>query len=171
MHHLDEKILVTPALLRRFSAEAEHSAGNGSYYAILIGSDGGFIEHQIGPGLAPEQTIFGRDMVFLLNRHLHHDGAWMIVFTNPTPKPIIEIHGTVYQRFVFLWMDKDGDVRFPIENEEPFHEVLKAGPIAWLQQAEVAWTTWHRLTHQVLDVRPSETYKRAQGESAPSTVH
>ena len=71
----------------------------------------------------------------------------------------------------FLVDGQDGDVRFPIENEEPFHEVLKAGPIAWLQQAEVAWTTWHRLTHQVLDVRPSETYKRAQGESAPSTIH
>ena len=171
MHKLDEKTMITPAMLRRLHAEAVHADGNGSFFAVFIKSDGSYVGHSVGPDALPEQVLFARDIVHFLNHALHHDGAWYVVFTNPGPlSPLAPEVGVLYRRFVMLWMDADGDTRIPVENDEDFYAVLAAGPLPWLQQAEVAWTLWRR-SQDVLDLEERETFKRAKGEQAPSTLH
>jgi len=176
-HRLDERLLITPALLKRFEAEAVFDGGNGAYFAYLQkrdGPDGRFITH--GPFGDPSridmaQAMFAMDMLKRLNDNIHHDGAWVIVFTNPLPlEPgsVIRMdYRTSFGRFVFMWLDQDGDVRFPVECDEPFSTVLLKGWPHWVEQCQVAWQLW-AVAEQALGAKPEQKYKRAMGETAPS---
>lgn len=166
--------IVTKALLARFDAEAEHEGGEGRYYACILRDDGNLVAHHpYGPQLSPEQMLWTGDMLKRLNKELHHDGAWVAVFTHPHPLALGSSH-SLYGRFVLMWLDKDGDVQFPYEWMEKesdmldFAEVMLAGPHAILQQCEAAWLTWNHLMNTVLERKQGQTFKRARGERAPS---
>ena len=178
----DENLIVTPTLLRRFQLEAEFEGGDGRYYGIVLRIDGGLLVHHPGsPGLCAEQLMWAGDVLKFLNRELHHDGAWVVVFTQPKPVSIDNVlladnlHAD-YGRYVLLWMDEDGDVQIPIEWEEgtgelrDFADVLLAGLENIGKVAEHAWQAWNEIVVRQLDRRTSETYKRARGERAPSTL-
>lgn len=167
MHRLDERVLITPMLLKRFSAEAEFENGDGFYCAFIQRSNGTFLEHAEGPGADPMQELFATDMLNALNGKLHHDGAWVMLFTHHDV-PVPPLAKGIYRRFVILWMDRDGDVQFPIENDEPLHVVLAKGPDHWLEQCETAYALWHHAMREVLNPREGNLYRRARGETAPS---
>jgi hypothetical protein len=169
MHKVSDRALMTPLLLKRFGAEALLTANDPRYWACLISSEGNFIEHQSGAEPMPEQRMFAADMVTALNKHLHHDGAWLIEFTDPVSLGSVRTDA-MYQRFVIMWMDADGDVQFPIEDERPFNEVLIDGPDAMIEKCEAAWSAW-KWQSKVLDLKPNQTRKAALLSTVSGAIH
>lgn len=185
----DDELLITDALKRRLIAEGQMEGGPGHFWCVVRRSNAITVPFKSSPLIprpAPDQVMFASDMVESLNRHLHHDGAWVVVFTHPAAvvpnmldlqettsmaRPVIDFTG--YDRWAFLWLDRDGDVQFALENDDLFAETLLSGPDHWMEQAEQAWQRWHFHMREVLDKKALEgaTFKRAQGERAPSVKH
>lgn len=167
MHKLDDRTLITPLLLRRFRAEGEFEGANGLYAAYIQKSDGNFLRcNYICKGGMLEQ-MFAEDMLNVLNRNIAHDGAWVVVYTHFAPPRPPEAEG-VFHRVAFLWMDKDGDVKFTVERDQPLHQLIAEVTLDDLvNQCEAAWGL-RRWSDQVLDVKPSQQYRRALGEKPPS---
>jgi hypothetical protein len=131
---------VTPTLLRRFAVEAEAESKLPHYYAIVLRDDNDVVAHHpFGPQLDPAQMIWARDVLVGLNKELHHDGAWVVVFTDPLPIVLQTVlHNAPthmeYGRYALIWIDSDGDPQFTMEwiNGEnsgfkDFADVLLAG--------------------------------------------
>lgn len=170
MHRLDDETLITPLLLRRFSDEAAHEGGDPDrYHAFLQKADRSFVEHRLALPCDPMQRVFALDLLRILNQELHHDGAWVILFTNP--KPALPFAGsTEHERFCLIWLDKDGDPAFTLdwlegESEElDFDDVILSGKESWVDRAEAAWQNWHFLMRQVLEPKPEQLIKKARGQ-------
>ena len=173
-----DDVLLTKALLQRFAGEAVLEGGNGQYYAFVRLSNGNLLAHHPGsPPIVAEQTMWASDVLRRLNRELHHDGAWVVVFTAPQPGGegiaiYAQPNHVEYARYVIMWMDSDGDVQFSMEwvkNESDlldFADVLIAGLESTMGKAEAAWETWHRAMRQVIDPKEGQTYARAKGQRA-----
>lgn len=189
--------VVTPLLLRRFLLEAHVEDASGEsieprfegdvppapYYAIVKRDDGDLaVWHPYGPALDDMQMLFSHDVLRRLNKDLHHDGAWVIVWTNPAPPPPMDSLGVLvnprardYRRYALIWMDKDADPQFTIEWHEgitsdfkTFEDVLIAGAVSLMHRAESAWGLWEE-NRKMLELHKSgATYRRAKGERAPS---
>lgn len=143
----------------------------GPFRAVIEAEGGQRLEFGTGPALMMEQRMLAEDLVTALNKHLHHDGCWMFSFCDPAPKSKIQIgSGREYGRFVILWMDRDGDIQFPIECSRPFHVYLTEGPNALIEKCEKAYQQWFLYMRTILDPQPDELYKRALGE-APKVLH
>lgn len=177
---LTEAQIVTPTLLRRFELEAEFEGGNGAYYALILRDAGDLLcHHPTGPAAEGHQQIWAGDVLRRLNRELHHDGAWVVVFTHPPAQPTaLHTPGHVgYERYCLIWLDQDGDPQFVQEwqaNESEmvdFAEVLLAGIDSTMAKAEISWLRWHQAMIEVIEPREGQTFKRAQGQMAPSTRH
>lgn len=174
-HHLTDDILITPTLIRRFELEAIEEGGEeGRYFAIIQRDGGDFVSHNpVSWNIVPEQLVFARDMLTLLNRECGHAGAWVIVFTHPEVDQLAKVHAE-YQRFAFIWLDSDGDPAFTLdwlngESEElDFADVLLSGSEAWADKLETAWQQWKMLMRDVIDPAEGQTFKRAQGQKAAS---
>lgn len=163
---ITEALIQSPAILKRMDFEA---AGTGwwAYGKVRSGKIVVLSDRNWTP--IPEIIMFARDMVGALNKHLHHDGAWLVGFTHP--KPIVFIGdrgGTDFDRFVFLFIDRDGDPQFTIECDDGIIAALTVGPDHWMEEAERGWQKWFHHMRRVITPRPEQTYKRAQGELAPS---
>ncbi len=170
---VENRMLITPTLRRRLRMEAEFDGGPGTLYGFAIPEDGRVEPFWAGyrhpPRPLPEQQMFAADMVIALNRALHHDGAWLVVLTHPETHvmglPLIDSLAPVaFGRWVAIWIDRDGDPQFAMDNVDPFAECLVSGVQYWLEQAEQAWQRWKYHMRDVLDPRPGETFKRALGE-------
>lgn len=170
MHKLDDDTMITPTLIKRFHDEGEFEGADGRFYALVQRSNGDLLSHQVGSDAGANECLFASDLLSYLNKKLHHDGAWCIVFTHPSP--VVPPHRTCdYGRFVVLWMDGDGDVQFPLVHELGMVEAMTWGMQAWAQQCETAWMLWHHAMRQVLDPQEGETFKRAKGQQRPTTLH
>lgn len=177
-HRLPDNIVQTPGLLRYAIQDAKEDGGDGRHFLVLQLSDGKLLVHNpISPGLPPQQLIFATDLLPALNKELHHDGAWFMIFTHPNPE-VDERTAEVsfeYARFAMVWMDQDGDPKFLVDwlkgansEELDFADVLAEGLDAWLNKAEGAWQQFDYLMNDVLDPQEGETYKLAQGERPPT---
>lgn len=173
-HNAD--LLLLPAVKKRILDEAQFEGGEGLYWALLVAADGQqrtLVNPPNLPGPAADQAMFALDMAPALNRHLHHDGAWIVGFTDPVQKPTALDQWTSFGRFFFLWLDADADPQFTLENDDHFADVLVQGPDYWMGQAEIAWQKWRFAMREVIDpkARALATFKRAQGQGAPSAKH
>jgi hypothetical protein len=178
MPKIADDVLLTPTLLRRFEAEAVLEGGNGQFYALIRLSNGKLLSHHPGsPPIIAEQSMWADDVLRALNRELHHDGAWVVVFTAPQPLAtgtaiFAQPDHVEYGRYVIMWMDADGDVQFSMEwvqNESDlldFADVLIAGLESTMAKAEACWEAWHMHMRQVLDPQEGQTFKRARGQRA-----
>ena len=176
MHKVDDDTLVTANLLRWFITEAELEGQNGQHFAVLERDNGSFFEHNPhSPELDEMQAIWARDMLTMLNKELHHDGAWFILFTSPGAMAHLLQSRNEYGRFSIAWMDGDGDVQLAVEwvagesDELDFADVILSGDEAWAQKCEAAWQAWKILQRDVLDLKEGQTIKRAKGQR--STQH
>lgn len=178
---MDEKHLITTALLRRFQLEGEREGGTGQYYALIRRSNGDLLSHHPGsPRLDPMQMLWAAEVLRMLNRELHHDGAWVVCFTHPRPPVLaIEVPKHVeYSAYALMWIDGDGDVQFAQEwfagenaGFQTFADVIGAGIESTVQKCEASWMTWHLHMREVLDPQPHELIKRAQGQRPSATRH
>lgn len=172
--------LLSPLLLRRFELEALAEDGNGQYYACILRQDGDLVvHHPLGPPLDVVQLMWARDLLALLNRELHHDGAWVIVFTHPQPPSIEQVAAATahrsYARYALIWLDADGDPQFTQEWQQnitsdlrDFACVVEQGLEAVAAKAEACWRLWHLCMREVIDPTPDQLFKRAKGERPPS---
>lgn len=176
----DDK-LITTDLLRRFEAEAHMDGGTGQHYALIRLANGNLVKfNPRSPALAPEQMLWADVILAFLNKELHHDGAWVVVFTHPKPSPSqCTMHAPNhcdYERYGLIWLDADGDAQFTMEwaagegELRDFADVMIAGKESTVEKAEAAYQAW-KLTRQMLDVKPEQTFKKAQGQRAPSAQH
>jgi|GEM_PF-2409581 len=168
-------------LLRRFKAEGEMEEGDGRYYGVIERDNGDLFVHHPGslPAVAP-QLLWAGAILHLLNKELHHDGAWVLVFTHPRAAPAESIlHDAThadYRRYGLIWLDADGDPQFTLEWQagtdglRTFADVVEAGIMSTAQKCEQAWMIWDD-SRQTLDLKDGQTFKRAQGQSAPSAIH
>lgn len=152
MADFNDDLFLSGHALRRYATEAD----NGPWYAVFGRTGGRLITTHKDQVWTPEpeavQRLFTDDMAAALNQELAHDGAWVVLLTSP----IMEEGGLVvsaereYGRFCFIWMDKDGDIQFTIENEEPLWVVLAQQKLHWMEQAEQAWQAWYFHMREVL---------------------
>lgn len=159
----NDNLLALPAVRSRLAAEAQST----DWWALTRRAD--LSPLVIGATRTPpiaEQRMFAMDMSAALNRHLHHDGRWIVLFTHPDRLPIIGQRGAEYRRWVLLWLDEDGDGQIPIENDEPFAMALMVGPDHWMETAEQAWQSWLHHMRTVLAPVAGQTVKRAQGQAS-----
>lgn len=175
MHKItDERVLFNGALAKRFHDEAVMEHGDPRFFGLVQTYDGKFKGKQFqgSPDLHPMQRVFAEDVLTALNRHLHHDGAWCVVFTGPEADG--PLSPMIYRRLVFLWMDGDGDVHIPyewLEDEgDTFATMMARGPDPWLEGAEAAWHIAAE-ARRMLDTKADEQFRYALGEKAPSEVH
>ncbi len=184
MPRLRENELVTASLLRRFQLEAQLAGVSEEFYALIQRDSGDFLSHHpFGPAAAVEQIMWATDVLRRLNRELHHDGAWVVVFTDPKPPQAGElaVMNTAghreYARYALLWLDHDADVQFAVEwvmNESElldWCDVLLAGIESVMQKCETAWEIWRHHNREVLDPADGQTYARAKGQQASSARH
>ncbi len=178
-----EQDIITPALLQRFRLEGQYDDADGRHYALILRDGGDLLAHHPGsPNLDPVQTIWAGDALRLLNRELHHDGAWVVCFTHVQPQQLDSVlhnpgHAS-YGRYALIWLDNDGDPQFTVEWEagntsdlQGFADVMLCGIESTAQKCEAAWLMWHEHMRLSLDPREGEIFKRAKGEQAPSAVH
>jgi hypothetical protein len=116
------------------------------------------------------QMAWAQRMLALLNIELHHDGAWVIVFTHPHSL-IVSLTAPQYRQFRIMWLDVDGDPQFTLEwahgeahDEFDFAAVVLTGIEAWGQKCEECWLHWHRLMRETLEPAEGQTFRRARGE-------
>jgi hypothetical protein len=179
MTKLADETLITPTLLHRFELEAGEQQGQGGYYALIRRSNGDLVSHHpFAPGAEPHQLMWAAEVLGLLNRDLHHNGAWVVVFTHPK-RPSLEtvLHQprhAEYARYALIWIDADGDPQFSqewSENESEmrdFADVMLAGIHSTAQKCEASWQAWKLMMLDVIGPREGQTYKKAKGQRPAS---
>lgn len=182
MPRLREDDIITPTLLKRWQDEAEFEHGDGRHFGLILRDDNhSLIAHTRGPALSPDQMLWAGTILRMLNTELHHDGAWVIVFTHPMP-PKLEtvLHNPThceYGRYAFIFLDQDGDPQFTMEWEtgitsdlKDFAAIVEQGPLATCTKAEMAWVEWSE-SRRALELRPGETFKKAKGQAPSNARH
>ncbi len=175
MHKLDDDTLITANLLRAFIAYAEEEGGNGQHYAVIQRSNREWLDHNPhSPGLEPMQEQFARDVLDKVNSEIAHDGAWVLVFTHPGAMANLLQSNYEYARYLFLFLDADGDIQFNVdwsagtaEDLLEFSDVLMRGWTVQLALLEGAYRQWCMIK-QATDAQPDQTFRRAKGQRRPS---
>lgn len=165
---IDRRLYQSSAVLQRFDLEADGTAWCG--ISVMRDDKPVLLSNQPELDWSPENMMFAVDIAVALNKHLHHDGFWFVGWTHPEQFVLLG-KGRTYQRAIIIWFDKDGDPAFTVEITDPIWEILSAGPDHWIEQCEQAWQKRKVLMVDVLDPKEGQTFKRAQGEIAPSLRH
>lgn len=104
------------------------------------------------------QVDHAKRLVHMLNDDLHHDGAWSVLWTNPTAQgQPTELH--------IAYQDVDGDIRFVIESTRSLVDLMMSGPESHMENCERAFQECMGWTREV-DIRPDQTIKAGQGQQS-----
>lgn len=151
MHRIDDQLLDTSFLNRRLIMESN----DGKAWILKQDREGAVHVRDNGLTVHVTQQAFAHRLIRILNKEVWLDGAWVVGWT----------HGG--NRLMIIYIDADGDPQFTIENDEPVSVIMSVEP---LKYAEDAWDAYHlwKENRKALDLRPDETFKRAQGEKPKS---
>lgn len=106
--------------------------------------------------VAPWQDHHARELVRKLNAQLHHDGAWAVMWTNPTPDGMpTEIK--------ISFQDVDGDPQFVIDCERTLADLMTTGPESHMENCERAYQQWKQWQVD-MEISPNQKIKWGQGQ-------
>jgi hypothetical protein len=180
MHKLDDETLITADLLRKFIAFAGEDGGDDTHFALMQKADRQFLAHNPGsPELDPVQMVYSQKLLQRLNQDLHHDGAWVLLWSHPGHYAAFMHVPGAYSVMNLIWVDRDGDAKVRLEwvagqNEDVIGiiDLLLQGELPMCDQAETAWLMAQELLRATLDIGMNGgndvTYRRALGEAAPT---
>lgn len=115
------------------------------------------------------QEVFCSELANALQQALHHDGAWIVMLSAPIVSPLWKTGiESRYQNITVFWVDADGDIQFPWEIDDRFEALAAQSMDRWLEDAEKSWQNWHFHMRTVPDTKKAQTFKKAQGQLAPS---
>lgn len=129
------------------------------WYACVLLSDGRGALSGATPFTArPGDDVCERmmEVAGLLNREHHNGGHWITAWSG----------GIMH----ILFRDGDGDLQFCMEIDEPWVRVAPWPATEIASRAALAAAATREETRR-MDARKGETYRRALGERAPSSVH
>lgn len=153
-HRLSEEMVIL-GLVEQLMAEYGQS-----WYAIAtFGNGKAFCFGRSEASPAPNGEVFNMMLACALglNRNLHHDGCWIVVWHD--------------KRLSFLWRDGDGDAAFIEQIDEPWPRIRMWSSQEFGERAEAAWQQWREMIFKLFDRRPEETIMRAQGQQSRGSVH
>lgn len=132
------------AILRRAVGEVKLASG------VIVKADAFF-------KLTAWQDDYARRCVKVLNGDLGHDGAWAVMWLNPTVDGLpTEIR--------FAWQDDDGDIQFVVESQRTLVDLQQVDDAtSHGNNCAEAYKTWRGWLKDV-DVQPDQTIKAAQGQ-------
>lgn len=104
----------------------------------------------------PWQDDYARKLVADLNKILHHDGAWAVMWCNPT-----EFGMPTQLKIAF--QDKDGDPQFVIDVERPLTDLQVNGPKSHMDNCERAYQQWKRWMAD-MEINDNQKIKWGQGQ-------
>lgn len=151
LEHVNDHAL--PALTGQI---APFIIGKGWVCAI---SAAGLVESKgTAPDLAIEMRIFATELCERLNRDLHLDGSWVVGWTDFSPSDGFP------KRLIMAYLDRDGDLIFLVDAEDPFL-IMLASVDEYMNQCQAAYDHAHA---HVADVGVTETQriKAALGEES-----
>lgn len=153
-HRLPDE-MVTVSLAEQLRGEY-----GGGWYAIATFANGKaycFGPDPTSPSPGGEVTSKMLSCALGLNRHLAHDGCWIVVWHS--------------NRMSFLWRDSDGDAAFITQIDEPWMRIRMWSPEEFGDRAETAWQQWREMILKWFERRPEETIKRALGQKSRRSIH
>lgn len=115
------------------------------WYALLLkmGGGGAFAGHSHNTEVPPDDVLQKMlDVSKKLNRDLHHDGHWVVVWHR-------------MKRLCLIWRDNDGALQFEIGCSDPWGRVQKWSDDDFAERAEAAWLEW-AVRMEIVDVRPEQ---------------
>lgn len=157
------------ATLARQNGQTLHASGGVSF----VPYNGAILRQAIGEVRLPSGVIIGADVFFklsawqddyarrcvkFLNGDLGHDGAWAVMWLNPT------IDGLPTE-IRFAWQDDDGDVQFVVESDVTLVKLQQTDDPRTMHgnNAEAAYRQYRDFLQDV-DVQENQKIKAAQGQ-------
>lgn len=165
-HKVEDQLLFSKLLRMRLDKEAaedkDMSPGiSARWYASKVLSDGtGVIERNYpsvfsGDDPPAYQQFWLDTMCQGLNSQIAHDGAWIVAWTHqPLLIEYMNRNPIEWRRFVMIWVDKDGDPQFVVDNIEPFAVIATVDQEKFIEDGENAYQYWSHLMNDAL--RPGE---------------
>jgi hypothetical protein len=148
--HNVERETVTASLREDLDSECA-----GPWFAVVMHADGsGFMRGTSDFTPPPPEEPLARmiDLAVMLNRAMHMDGHWIVVWSN--------------HMLSAYWRDGDGDLQFTWGVDEPWVRISRWETMRFATRAAYAWDRWkeHMRRQQF---SPTQAHKRALGEAAP----
>jgi len=176
--YFNEDLLLTAAMRDRFDMEGEFEQDGAAFIAqnsgLIVPNPGGgwwaavqrtngdvhrYANTKLVIDPTDDQQAWQMTLLRLLNREIHHMGAWVVGWTHDNT------------RAIWMWLDNDGDVQFTTDNDERWAVQSSTDNLTWVSQCEDSWQHWYHFMREVLDPHEDSLFKRAQGQRAPSAVH
>lgn len=125
------------------------------WFVVVMFDDGtGIMRGQAEDTPPPPEEVLARmlDLAVVLNRDAAMRGHWIVSYAN--------------HMVGVLWRDRDGDLQFTWEVEEPWPRLRSWSTLEFAGRATIAWDRWneHMKRHRF---SPGQQHKRALGEAAP----
>ncbi len=93
----------------------------------------------------PHQKGMAIEMMMELNRHIDHDGLWIVGWNRPPAGwESIKVDGdNCWSQMIMIWLDEDGDIKFPLTTELSIVEIVSSGIEYYVELCERAWQSWN----------------------------
>lgn len=146
--------LPTEWLTKRVVGWMFDEAKGSPWWICALTRDGEFkVSSHCGTGTGPLVSYqdYAKRVLWHLNRHCHHGGAWLVGWID---------NG---RRFYLLFKDADGDIQIPIDCDKRWEEIKEWSPDDWAEQAEQAYAIWAEF-HRSIEYQRGQQIKLAQGE-------
>lgn len=111
-----------------------------------------------GPEPDPMRKAIAEELLRWLNKEVWLDGQWVVCWCD------FRLETACYTRLAWCFLDKDNDLLFEVETDEPPEVIMLTIPDR-VEHAMQAWMEWKQ-TMQDVGVRPEHTIKAALGQKS-----
>lgn len=155
---LPSNVWKSPLILQRLAQEAMFECNHGKatnphYWFSVPESDTrvdlielrNFTPNEMDIDPHPHQKGMSIDLMMRLNRHISHDGLWIVGWTHPPERwEAIKTDGdNCWNRMVMIWLDEDADIQFAVETDLPIADIVERGLDYYVEMSEKSWKSWN----------------------------